>query len=744
MAVELCKVSLWMESMEPGRPLGFLDHRIIRGNGLMGATPKLLEAGVPDDAFKALTGDDRATVSSWKKDNKKHREHGVFTLFGSAGIDHVAPLTTDFAGVESISEDDVMAVQKKATRWFELVASDSFQEAVFAADTWCASFVAPKNEGAIRITDEEFRIARDSPSETRPEVRSTVQDLAGEYAFLHWHLAFPVVVANGGFDLVLGNPPWERVKQSEKEFFSARAPEIAGLSGAKRSAAINALKVESPELWMEFQRSIRQSESVGHFLRASGRFPLCGRGDVNTYAVFSECMRDAVSPVGRVGVIVPTGIATDDTTKFFFADVVNKHQLASLYDFENSAPIFLGVHRSTKFCLLTLTGSLRPTNESRFMFFARQTIDLKDPKRSFTLTPVDLALINPNTKTAPIFRTSRDAELTKGVYQRLPVLIREDDPDGNPWNVFYLRLVHYDDHAEMLQASPEGDESKAVYESKMMHQFNHRWADWRESRIPVGQESATDLTESELADKSYFSRPRYWMNEKQFQTIISKYEYSLNWLLGYRDITNVTNERTVIAAAVPIGPASVNMPVLGVRSVVAGVTLLASFNSFVLDFIGRQAVGGSHLTFGIVKQLPILKPETVSQSAPWSSEMLYEWLKIRVLELSYTALDLRGFGEDLGYVGEPFIWDTTRRELIRAELDAAFFYLYGIERNDADYILETFPIVKRKDEAKYGEYRTKRLILERYDAIAQAASTGTEYQTVLQPPPADPACAHQM
>jgi hypothetical protein len=376
------------------------------------------------------------------------------------------------------------------------------------------------------------------------------------------------------------------------------------------------------------------------------------------------------------------------------------------------------------------------------MFFARQTIDLKDPKRSFTLTSEDLALINPNTKTAPIFRTSRDAELTKGVYQRLPVLIREDDPDGNPWNVFYLRLVHYDDHAEMLQASPEGDKSKSVYESKMMHQFNHRWADWRESRIPVGQESATDLTESELVDKSYFSRPRYWMNEEQFQTIISKYEYPLNWLLGYRDITNVTNERTVIAAAVPFGPASVNMPVLGVRSVVAGVTLLASFNSFVLDFIARQAVGGSHLTFGIVKQLPLIQPETVSQSAPWSSETLYKWLETRVLELSYTALDLRGFGEDLGYLGEPFIWDTTRRELIRAELDAAFFYLYGIKRNDADYILETFPIVKRKDEAKYGEYRTKRLILERYDAIAQAASTGTEYQTVLQPPPADPSCAH--
>jgi hypothetical protein len=744
MAVELCKVSLWMESMEPGKPLGFLDHRIIRGNGLMGATPKLLEAGVPDDAFKPLTGDDKTTVASWKKDNKKHREHGVFTLFGGTGTEVETPLATDFAGVESISEDDFQAVQKKATRWFELVASDSFRDAVFAADTWCAAFVAPKNKGATRITDEEFRIARDNSGDTRPEVRSAVEQLASEYAFLHWHLAFPVVIANGGFDLLIGNPPWERVKQSEKEFFGARAPEIAGLSGAKRSAAIKSLKVESPKLWEEFQRLIRQSESAGHFMRSSGRFPLCGRGDVNTYAVFTECMRDAINSTGMVGLIVPTGIATDDTTKLFFEDIVVKQQLVSLFDFENAQKKFFpGVDSRVKFCLLTLSGIARKESSAEFVFFAHRINDLYDPDRRFTLTPDDLLLINPNTKTAPIFRTSRDAELTKGVYQRLPVLIREDDPDGNLWNVFYLRLIHYDDHAEMLQISPEDDQSRPVYESKMMHQFNHRWADWRESKIPVGQASATDLTETEHIDKSYFSRPRYWMNEKQFETIISKYEYGLNWLLGYRDITNVTNERTVISSAVPYGPASVNMPVLGVRSVDAGVTLLASFNSFILDFIARQAVGGSHLTFGIVKQLPIIDPKTVSQNAPWSSGTLCAWLEVRVLELSYTAIDLRGFGEDLGYFGQPFVWNTTRRELIRAELDAAFFYLYGIERDDVDYIMETFPIVKRKEEARHGEYRTKRLILDRFDALKLAIDTGTNYETVLVPPPGDIRAAHR-
>jgi hypothetical protein len=112
------------------------------------------------------------------------------------------------------------------------------------------------------------------------------------------------------------------------------------------------------------------------------------------------------------------------------------------------------------------------------------------------------------------------------------------------------------------------------------------------------------------------------------------------------------------------------------------------------------------------------------------------------LELTYTAWDLQPFAQDCGYDGPPFRWDPERRALLRAELDAAFFHLYGLPRDDVDYVMETFPIVKRHDEAAHGHYRTKRLILERYDAMAAAAATGQPYETVLDPPPADPRVAH--
>ena len=123
-------------------------------------------------------------------------------------------------------------------------------------------------------------------------------------------------------------------------------------------------------------------------------------------------------------------------------------------------------------------------------------------------------------------------------------------------------------------------------------------------------------------------------------------------------------------------------------------------------------------------------------------ETAREWLLPRVLELSYTTSDLQPFAQDCRYGGAPFRWDLKRRFLLRCELDAAFFHLYGIAREDVDYIMDTFPIVKRKDEAEHGGYWTKHVILEIYDEMAEAMAGGSSYQTRLDPPPADPRVAH--
>ncbi|MDN5546637.1 MAG: SAM-dependent DNA methyltransferase, partial [Rhodococcus sp. (in: high G+C Gram-positive bacteria)] len=157
-------------------------------------------------------------------------------------------------------------------------------------------------------------------------------------------------------------------------------------------------------------------------------------------SVFAELGRTVLAADGRFGLILPTGIATDATTQYFFKDLVTKGALVSLFDFENAKPLFDGVHRSFKFCLLTLAGHTYREPEAQFAFFLHDPVDLNRDGVRFTLTPEEITLLNPNTGTCPIFRTRRDAEITLGIYRRVPVLINENDPvNGNPWGISFMQ-----------------------------------------------------------------------------------------------------------------------------------------------------------------------------------------------------------------------------------------------------------------------------------------------------------------
>ncbi|MGH9064028.1 MAG: Eco57I restriction-modification methylase domain-containing protein, partial [Acidimicrobiales bacterium] len=474
----------------------------------------------------------------------------------------------------------------------------------------------------------------------------------------------------------------------------------------------------------------------------------------------AETMRDAVAPAGRAGVVVPTGIATDDTTKPFFADLVERAGLVSLYDFENREGLFPGVHRSYKFCLLTLAGRDRPVaGGAEFSFFCHQVAALSDPGRRFTLSAQDLALLNPNTRTCPVFRSRRDAELTKAVYCRVPVLLSKGPPERNPWGVRLSTMFHMTNDSHLFRTREEleaqgwalegntfvrgGEAMLALYEAKMVGFFDHRAADVVISATAaVRQRQPRYLSTGEHSDPRRVVQPHSWVAAQEVSARLDTWPGS--WLLGFCDITSATNERTVVPAVVPRAAVGNNLPLALSGAPPGRVALLgASLASLALDFLARFKVGGTHLNFFIAEQLPVLPPETYDQPTPWDpGQRLDDWLADRVLELTYTAWDLESFARDLGWDGLPFRWDDERRAFMRAELDACFFHLYGMERDDVDHIMGTFPIVARHDEAAWGEHRTRRLVLEAYDAMGKATETGVAYQTVLDPPPSDPACAH--
>lgn len=755
MAVELCKVSLWMEALEPGKPLTFLEHRIQYGNALIGTTPALMKRGIPDEAFKPIEGDDKTTCAEYKRYNKKYRESGQRSIFEMPI--KMGTLATSLLELEAIDDSTIDGVREKQRRWEQLVRSNDYLYGGLLADAWCAAFVWKKikdRNHPYPITEELFRKIEQSPWHVaRSDHETEIRRLAKQYQFFHWHLAFPDVFRvsvndeepehtlagwNGGFDVVLGNPPWERIKLQEKEWFAQRNPDIANAPNASaRQRMIRELIDTDPDLLNAFLDDRRKAEGESHIARNSGRYPLCGTGDINTYAIFAETNRFLMGK-GRVGCIVPSGIATDDTTKYFFADLMNSNSLASLYDFENREKLFPAVDSRMKFCLLTMqSGQAEKSVVADFVFFALNVEHLREEQRHFTLTATDLALLNPKSKTCPLFRWRLDADLTRRIYRRVPIYgaISSWNPD------FFKKMVDFGIHTHLIRFSLEKPDDNwiGLYEAKMVHLFNHRYSTYQDvSQAEQVNGSARGSNQEELMNPSFSIVPRAWLTKDAFEERMGGRDWPYSWFVSMRDVARATDERTLIVSIRPFWPSNDKLPSIFIESdAISIVCNVGNLSAFVLDYVARQKVGGINLGAYIAEQLPVLPPSIYVQPCAWSlSEMLREWLAPRVLELTYTAYDLQDFAEDCGYTGEPFRWDEARRVLLRAELDAAYFHLYSIARTDVDYILDTFPIVKRKDEAQHGEYRTKRVILEIYDQMQQAITTGQPYQTLLDPPPA--------
>lgn len=737
LAVELAKVSLWMETMGPGVPMPFLDAQIKLGNSLIGATPRLIEDGLPQEAFKPITGDDKKVASALAKRNKGEAV-GQSMLFGEEATPVVTELAEQIDSVITHRGLSLTDVHAQRDRFAGYERSSEYLAAKQVADAWCAAFVWPMdtdhvssaatNGGVTNAVLERLHAGEDLPT----DVAETIDRLTAQYRFFHWHLEFPHVFTRGdgastnpvtgwagGFDAVLGNPPWEHVELKEQEFFAASAPDIAAAAGATRKKLIADLPDTNPMLSERYEVAKRNVDGLRHFTATSGVYPLCGRGRVKTDSVFAELGRTVIAPQGRFGLILPTGIATDATTQYFFKDLVTTGSLVSLFDFENAKPLFDGVHRSFKFCLLTLAGHAYRESQSEFAFFLHDPIDLNRDGVRFTLTPDEITLLNPNTGTCPVFRTRRDAEITLGIYRRVPVLINENDPlNGNPWGISFMQGLFNMTSDSHLFHTREGLEDNGwvlngnvfereidgwvthmlpLYEAKMIHHYDTRWATYE----PDG--STRLMSEQEKADREP-PMPRYWVAE---QEVLHRWVPPKR-VFAWRGIARTTDARTAIGSMVPALPGGGNYDmVLGLTEATYA-SFAAAFSSFALDFVTRQKLSNMHLQFSVAKQLPV-PPAHAAVSGLNFDRSASLWLAIRVDRLN-------GWTADLG-----------ERNTLRAELDAYMFHLYGLNREDASYVMDSFTVIQRGEVRATGEFRLKRMILEVYDAMSRAIETEQPY-----------------
>jgi hypothetical protein len=840
MAVELCRVALWLETVDPGKPLGFLNHHIRHGNSLLGTTPDLIAAGLPDETFTAIEGDDKPACAELKKRNKAERT-GFGPLFAEEEDSIREKLRQAATSIEAMDDSQPAALQQKEAAFLTNETATEYRHAKLLADLWCAAFVIKKRSAGVPPAESQGHsvpLTENLPTECRPasadnmsalpdlfgqpvpaskptakpkssssssfgirhsafgittgtlrdfvqgkplpkDLESEVTQLAEQYHFFHWHIAFPQVFERGGFDCILGNPPWEKINLKDEEYFAGSHPQIAeATSKAARKSLIEDLKRQEPASYAKYLNAQEMHDRTSVFFRTSGSYPLTGMSRINLYSVFCETGLRLLSKRGRLGMVLASGIVTDDNNKDLFATLINDGRLIHAWDFENSLGIFPGVHRSFKFLLLCAGGPETKQQQADFAFFLTDVQHILEPERHFTLTGDELALLNPNTRTCPSFRNRSEAELTKLIYRNVPAWELHQKTKiwpGVPKTPFNMS----NDSGLFVETSklPEiGNLALSLsplYESKFIFQFNHRFATFSEKST----DGTADFDSKELQDPSCSVKSRYWLP----QDILTE-RFPGRWFFGYRMITNATNERAAVAAIIPERPCAHSLSIVEDLDATGALVLLGCVNSFAYDYAARQKIAGMNFSHWIWRQLPIISDQQIDAKILWlsGSHSLRDWLLPRVLELTYTAWDLEAFAADCGWPGPPFRWDEDRRFLLRCELDAAFFHLYlGSEdewgkesggengttssiqhsksniqnssaltrafptpRHAVSYIMDTFPIVKRKDEAKHGTYRTKETILQIYDALAESIASGLPYQTLLDPPPADPACCH--
>ncbi|MBB4010509.1 MULTISPECIES: Eco57I restriction-modification methylase domain-containing protein [Rhizobium/Agrobacterium group] len=741
MAVELAKVALWLHSFTVGAPLSFLDHHLRCGDSLFGSWVK--------------TGIKKATVYG----SPLLLHEPVKTALGSAASMQTIEGLPDaeiaeahrskeiFEGVQVMTAPlNAFLSLLHAIEWQGLKGKDNTKAIQGFFD---GSFGDPFE---IALGKREPQV-RDNHGRRFVEILAAARELINEERFLNWQVAFPGVWTSwegdgltGGFDAIIGNPPWDRLKLQQVEWFAARRPEIAMAERASdRKKMIAALEDGNDPLAADFSKANERAETAARMAQKGGDYPLLSGGDTAINSLFVERAAHLCKPGGVVGLLVPSGIATENTSQKFFSGLMATDGVRCAYDFfnkRNSGQLFFpDVYYRFRFSALVFSPQGRSFDGCRFATFVRNVDELDEPGKVFVLSLDHFRHVNPNTVTAPIYRAARDKDISSTIYSRMNVLVnRSGESEMRVWPVRYGTMFHMANDSQLFRTHRELEEREAaypigqnlwrsgeadwvpLYEGKMVQAFDHRASGIvtvSKNMYRPGQGEQT--TEEEHQNPSFAPAPRYFVKADRPMAV----------QLAIKDITSTTNARSIISCLIPPYAAGHTLAILELELVdrreraIAQALLCANFNSVVLDFVARTKILSNHASWFVLEQLPMV-PLDQFERTRFGDRTAAEVLIDIVLELTYTAHDIAPFARDIGYVdvtGEvrpPFAWDEGARLKLRAKLDAVFFHLYGIvDRDDVRYIYSTFPIVERQEKEIYGgQYRSCELCLAYMSALA--------------------------
>ncbi len=758
MAVELTKVALWIETVDPGLPLGFFDAQIRCGDALFGVFDlKVLEQGIPEAAYKPLIGDDKDVARYYSQKNRREQAEKDRIAQG-LGFDRASDLMRDFEELRAMPENTVEQIAAKMARLCALTAQGaSAWQLETACDLYVSAFLLPKRKGGPHAGPDGIprRGAETVPTsgtiwewlrgvQPFPPLFAIGIDAARTARAFHWPLEFPdILQQRGGFDVVLGNPPWEVMQLSDKEFFAAKKPEIAALTGDTRKSAIEGLQYSDPLLFGKYQLMKRLSTATNEYSRNCGRFALSAKGKINTFALFAEFFATSITLSGRAGVILPAEITTSETLSDFMQAMVKRGSLISVISFENEEFVFPGIANVVQFCLMTLASRSKTPKPFRIANYLRQSSQMADEERIIELQPSEPSIFSPGLGTLPIFRSRYDHVLAKKLFENEDRSGLGNADSQGRWKVeSRLGLFNMASDSGLFAEQPDleaaglklsrsrvfqgqGRKLVPIYEGKFISHFDHRFSSYHNLGKERGRggRGLPPVKPEEYQDPDFEVLPRYWVDQDIVDQKINDLSWQHGWLLGWRDVANAKVERTVTFAFLPRTAVGHTCSLLFPRNCVSlSACLCANLNSLVLDYAARQVIGGSHVTFGYLQQLPILKTS-------YYTNCRLIFVVSLVLELTYTSHAMAAFARDLDYAGQPFGWDECRRANLRARLDAFYARAYGLTRDELRYILdpaevrghhypsETFRVLKEREIQQFHEYRTRRLVLCAWDRM---------------------------
>ncbi len=736
MAVELAKVSLWLHTFTVGAPLSFLDHHLRCGDSLFG---------------------------SWVRGGMEKAGEFGSPLLLNGPMRRALGAAASMATIEGLTDAEIAEAHRSADIF------DSVQEATDPLDAFLSLTHAldwlnirdRDDKAALRaFFDGQFgdpiRIAQrlEQPRRDRPEgarfasILERIQTLMSEVPFLNWQVAFPGVWREwesnnlvGGFDAVIGNPPWDLIKLQQVEWFAARRPEIAFVQrAADREKLIEELRVNNDPLFDDFVVASELAESTARIARRGGEYPLLSSGDINIYSLFVERALRLIDDRGMMGFVTPIGIGADKNSAVFFSSIVDAKRLKAFIGFENHRRwLFESVHSEDQPTILVVGGE--DYNFDTFKYAVRLREMPADYGEALARMSSDACRrFNPNTGTVPIIRNTASIPVLERIYEGSPILVEHSGGEIiKSWPVKYRTMFHMTNDSRKFRTIDEIENEEhgfstgrkifdspagrwfPLYEGKMVSLYNHRYAGVRFSATSVsGQGVPVHSTPEQLENPEFNPTPRYWVNEGEV-------DLDHDYVLAFNDICNTNNRRSLICSLVPRSAYGNKLPILvpdegfHLRYITL---LLGNLASIPCDFSARQKIQSRNLNKYILEQLPVVPVETYDHTLfgeMTASDIVME----AVLELSYTSYDMAPFARDMGYVDDegevlpPFFWDEIRRLRLKSKLDAVYFHLYGVtDRDDVRHIYSTFPIVEREETAAHGRYLSRDLCLAYMNALA--------------------------